>query len=326
MPIIKASDAKVDAQQLSFVDSVRRGRVVPILSNEGVFNLLLNGHQHFGAQYADYINYPLPDRDNLAKIAKFYKLEKEWDDKTLKWDYLNFVKNYIYTLAKDAGVAKARLDEAEDQMDELPVSAFAARLGYPHFDRNPADRLLVLADLPLQTILTTSPYTFIEAALRVAKKEPYTAYCHWNQGASAAGTAIADDYEPSVHAPLVYHLHGLDSDPNSLVLTEDDYLTFLVNICQDRSRDATDRLPALVRGALAGDLIMLGFSLNSWAFRVLYAGLIKLNNQLENRGICCLQVTPSKAEEKFLRDYLKREAKFNVFWGELHEYADELRK
>jgi hypothetical protein len=61
-------------------------------------------------------------------------------------------------------------------------------------------------------------------------------------------------------------------------------------------------------------------------FRVLYAGLIKPNGMAEDRGVCCLQLVPDAAEQRFLEDYLQHDAKFDVFWGELAQYARELRR
>ena len=44
------------------------------------------------------------------------------------------------------------------------VTGFAGVLGYPRFHRDPKDPLQVLANLPFRVLLTTSPYTFLEAA------------------------------------------------------------------------------------------------------------------------------------------------------------------
>ena len=70
---------------------------------------------------------------------------------------------------------------------------------------------------------------------------------------------------------------------------------------------------------------MLGFSLYSWAFRVLYAGLIK--RQTASRGprrVLHPVAAGSEAEQAYLQDYLEREANFEVFWGDLSEYAQRV--
>lgn len=326
MPILKPGGAGLAAAPppTNFIDRIRAGRVVPIISDEACFDLALHGHGAFLAQYADYAGYPLADKENLVKVAKFFQLKGLLNDEALKADYLNYVKNHIYYLAQSDGTVADKLADAEAQVDELAVSAFANLLGYPRLAGGRSDLLLVLASLPIKIYLTTSPYTFIEDALRRAGKQPRTEICRWRRELDSIDSVIDDTYKPSAYEPLVYHLHGLDRYADSLVLTEDDHLEFLVNVAQGQGNDAIDRIHALIRKALADDLIVLGFSLNSWAFRVLYAGLINPSSKQEDRGICCLQLNPSPEETRYLEDYARREAKFDVFWGTLPEYAQQL--
>lgn len=334
MPILKpGATTSITPPPTNFADRIRTGRVVPVISDEACFDLALHGYAPFLANYATYVEYPLTDKENLVKMAKFYQLKGQVDEaggkvtlsnEDLKANYLNYVKNHIYYLAQGHGADGDLLAEAEAQVDDLPVSAFASLLGYPRLDGGRTDPLLVLANLPIKIYLTTSPYTFIEEALQRANKTPRTEICRWRRELDTIDTVIDDSYRPSAHEPLVYHLHGLDRYADSLVLTEDDYLEFLVNVAQGQGNDAIDRIHALVRKALSDDLIVLGFSLNSWAFRVLYAGLVKPNSKAEDRGICCLQLVPSAEETRYLEDYIRREAKFDVFWGTLADYAQQL--
>jgi hypothetical protein len=195
----------------------------------------------------------------------------------------------------------------------------------------------VLANLPFKTYLTISVTTFVEDALRKAGKDPITKMCRWRGPIDAPEKdlwLIPDAYQPGRERPLVYHLCGLDAHPQtkvplpgSIALTEDDHLEMLVNLAQDRGKESADRLPALVRGALFDDVVLLGFSLNSWAFRALYYGLIRQNGQeKDRRGVCCVQLPQEEREkqEKYLKGYLDREARFDIFWGKLDEYAQEL--
>jgi hypothetical protein len=324
MPIFEPNRPTATPPPRSLVDRIRTGRVVPILSDEGVFDLVLGSHQRFTQRYADYIDYPLPDKENLVKMAKFHKLKQKLKEQELKADCLNYVKNYIYFQARDEGVGADLLAEAKAQVDDVAVSTFAHLLGYPRLNQELADPLLVIANLPFKTILTTSPYTFLEDALRKAGKQPRTELCRWRKELDSIDSVIDDAYKPSAAEPLVYHLHGLDQHADSLVLTEDDYLEFLVNVCQGQGNLAADRVHPLVRKVLSDDLIVMGFSLNSWAFRVLYAGLIKPNGKAEDRGICCLQLIPNLEEKNYLEEYVQREAKFEVVWGDLHQYTQQL--
>ncbi len=327
MPIYRPSGAQsVNPIQQSFLDSVRSGRVTLILSDEAIVNMALGSYARLIEGYADLAHYPMPDRGNLTRVAKFRQLHEQLPDRALKSDYLTWFKSFVYYTAQTAGAGADALAEAEAEVDDLTVSAFANRLGYPRLDRGAADPLLLIADLPVRTIITTSPTTFLEDALRRAGKSPRTELCRWHRELDGIESAIDATYRPSASEPLVYHLHGLDAYPDSLVLTEDDHLQFLVNVCQNQGNNAADRVHALVRQALFDDLILLGYSLSSWAFRGLYAGMIKTGGRQDDRGVVALQVVPDQNEKAYLDDYVRREARFDVFWGEAGQYITELQE
>jgi len=165
----------------------------------------------------------------------------------------------------------------------------------------------------------------MERALRRNKKKPQSDYCAWqrsNRGRS--GNSVADDFTPTPEEPLVYHLHGIDTEPESLVLTEDDYLAYLVAVTSERGR-STDVIPACVRKALSGSsLLLLGYDLSAWDFRTLMWGLIK-GRPVERKSVCVLQLDPDAAEAGYLKKYLAK-VNFKVDWRDLQTYARELYK
>jgi hypothetical protein len=327
MPLID-DPSLLDTSRLTFRERLRTGRVVPVVSNRAIFDRMLGGYAPFLVSYARYVKCPLVlgQPNSLTVLVKYHKhrprdKEKPLTDQELKFDYLNYVKNHLYRLAKAEGADQDTLDEAAAEMDQISASEFANRLGYPRFGGQD-DPLLRIANLPFKTILTTSPFTFVEDALRRAGKSPRTEVCRWTQDLTdTIPTAIDDRYQPSEQEPLVYHLMGLDRYVDSLVLGEDDYLDYLGNLCEKQGDQSADYVPALVRRAFSDDLIVLGFRLDSWAFRVLYAGLIKRSGKARDRGVCEIQLPDTDEERAYLQDYLEREAKFEVFWGSLEEYA-----
>ena len=230
--------------QLSFVERIRAGRVMPVVSDEALADLVLGGWQSLIQGYASHVGYPFPDTDNLVKVAKYRQLfgkdqqsDRELTDQALKSDYLNWIKNHIYYTAQAQGAGADLLAEAEAQVDAVTASAFAHLLGFPQFDGGATAPMLVWANLPVPVVLTTSPFTFIEDALRRAGKTPRTEVCRWCKELDTIEPAIDATYKPSEREPLVYHLHGLDAYPNSLVLTEDDHLEFLVNVSQGQGNN-----------------------------------------------------------------------------------------
>lgn len=329
MPRIKVSPGaeRKDAAtwQQTIVDRIKAGKVVPILSRVVDHNLVLGGDTALAEAYAEYVQYPLADKHNLPQIAQFKGVTDEsiTDAWALKTDYINFIKNRLFDLAETEGAAEDVLAEVEEAFDDITFSEFSGRLGYPRFDQGPSDPLLILAELPLPIYLTTGCHDFIEVALKRAGKEPRTEICRWHKGLETVPSVFETDYQPSKEAPLVYHLHGFDAYPESLVLTENDYLEFLVATSQEIGR-GTDPIPKRVRQAMAdSSLILMGYSLQSLEFKVLFWGLIK-PRPLQHTSVS-IQLLPSDQERKFLQEYLRREAKFEVYWGDIQEYAQELR-
>lgn len=339
MPIWEDEPTSTAAQPQSLTQRVRAGNALPILSHIALFDLALFGYDAFTHYYADKIGYPYPNLPDVGQLANYDRYTNRASDVDCKEFYLACLKNHIYREAKAAGVDADTLAEVRAQADSVGVSAFANLLGYPRFDQPRSQPLLVLANLPFKTYLTISVTTFIEDALRKAGKDPVTKMCRWRGPIDAPEKdlwLIPDAYRPSPQQPLVYHLCGLDAHPQtraplpgSLALTQEDHLEMLVNLAQDRGKENADRLPALVRGALFDDVVLLGFSLDSWAFRALYYGLIRQTGQeKDRRGVCAVQLSPDERskQEKYLQGYLDREARFDIFWGDLDDYAQELSR
>jgi len=327
MPIVKRDSTGINPLKSAFVEDLRAGRVVPVISDEMVTNLVMRGRNRLIEGYADWIGYPMSeDRHDLLKVARYRAIigeeGKALDDSVLRSEFLNYVKNCIYYMGEDDNLDEELLEEAKRDVDTLSASEFAARLDYPRFPaQGQEDPLLNLANLGLPIYLTTSPYTFLEAALLRAGREPQSEFCRWHPN---SGTFDIRD-EPSREKPLVFHLFGLDKYPESIMLTEDDYLEFLVKVSKYAGTD-NDPVPHPVRGAVSGSaLVLLGFEIASWSFRVLFAALIKPVT-MTHRGVCCLQVVPSDTEKKLLEGYLQRGVKFEVFWGDVQAYTQELNR
>jgi hypothetical protein len=331
MPRIKMGETRVaKTWQQIIVDQIKAGRSIPVLSNSISNDLILGNHRQLILDFAGYAKYPLADKDNLAHLTQFMSvMEAEvkgaMSSVVVKQEYLSFIKSRLCDLAEANGVDKGLLDDVNAEFDDLDFSELAKRLDYPRFADAPRDPLLILAALNLPIYLTTGYHQMMETALHQAGKRPRTGICRWNkQLEKDIPDIFAGGYEPSAEEPLVYHLHGLDRYPESLVLTEDDHLEFLVAISQEIGRPA-DRIPARVREALTkSSLLLLGYDLQSWEFRTLFWGLLK-PREIRQQGISVLhlQLEPSEAEQRYLQTYLGK-ADLEMFRGSIHEYTREL--
>lgn len=350
MPIIKKGGKRLP-QSDDFVERVKLGQVLPLISHEGIDDLVLGGHQRLVETFAELSGYPLPHLDDLPKMARYWAIHHEKDDWGLKSFYLDVVKTYLVDLAREAGRSKKTVEEAEAQVDAKSASEFADLLELPDFTaaKHP---LMVLANLRLPIYVTTSCHRFLEAALvKAGRKTVHTDYLRWHGGLpNVRDSELAKGWQPSAGEPLVYHLFGLDTNPDSLVLTEDDYLRLLIALSGEKARE-TDILPSRITDALnTSTLVLLGFSLRSWAFRVVFWGLIK-NSANRNLGKINLVVQgcPEKQEppqprcpqaetcqelaehtcseeQAYVQAYLRQEARLEVSWGDVALWADDLRK
>jgi hypothetical protein len=310
--------------QPGLASRIRAGKVVPIISHVIGNDLVLGGHSRLVEAYAQRMAYPLSQRDDLSQMLQFKcvtdkLLAKPWD---LGAHYLDFVKNQLFDLAEAAGVPEDTRAEVETNFDDLSLAQFCDSLGYPNFGDDADNPLLLLADLPLPIYLTTGYHNFVELALRRAGKMPRTEICRWHKTLEAIPSVLAGAYEPSVKEPLVYHLHGFDQYPDSLVLTEDNYWEFLVAISEHRGQEA-DRIAGRVRQAMAESaLVLLGYSLRSWDFKTLFWGLIK-PRPVSQPGVF-VQLRPNSDEERYLEQYLSR-AEFEIAWSDIPDYLKQLR-
>ena len=79
-------------------------------------------------------------------------------------------------------------------------------------------------------------------------------------------------YKPNENQPLIFHMHGHYSNLESMVLTEDDYLDFLINLTENRNL-----LPPMLQGYLTNpkppDLAGMGVFAGSALFALLLAML-----------------------------------------------------
>jgi hypothetical protein len=310
-------------------DRMEEGLIIPVISNEALLNHVIGGYESLVRGYADHIEYPLDDRDHLFKMAKYRSInnpdesDDPWRHLEIGTDYLYYVKKYLLRVARGDGVHPDSLRIASHEQHRLSPSEFADRLGYPDFLDKETDALQALAGLPSKIIMTTCCHTFIEAALRRAGKEPRSDFCRWHEEVDASHSVFDDGYEPCETEPLVYHLHGMDTEKSSLVLAEDDYLDFLIATTQDRGKDV-DRIPGQIRQAVAQSaVVLLGFELNSWAFRVFLWGLIR-HLRAGTKGLITLQIEPDEVEQAFLRTYFRKKAFLDIYWGSILDCIQKL--
>jgi len=245
-------------------------------------------------EWAEESNYPLGDNTDLTRVAQ----------------YLAITRDPMWP---------------KDRMSKLIGSVNPPTL------TSPDEPHQVLAALELPVYLTTNYDGLMTDALKERGKKVQESICIWNSGISAfmpPRFALDPEFAPTPDNPLVFHLHGHHEFPESLVLTEDDYLDYLIRIASDK-----DLLPLVVRKAfMSASLLFVGYRIADWNFRVLFRSLVTYLEFALGRSHYSVQSIPREDEltaegKKRAQDYLVRyfdRQNITVFWGFSQDFTTEL--
>jgi hypothetical protein len=225
------------------------------------------------------------------------------------------------------------------QQDPMfPRIEIAEKLGYKKLkDLGDMRKIFeVFAELPLPVYLTTNYDNFLFQALEKNEyKKPVQEFCRWDDSLRDIPSIYKKDPEftPTPLNPLVFNFFGcIEHDQKeisqSLVVTEDEYFRYLVNISKNPKL-----IPARVQHAISkSSLLFLGYSLSDFEFRVLLHVMDEyLKDPLSKLNVC-IQLEPGKdifsdprKVQQYLDQYLfSRNNKLRVYWGTDQQFITEL--
>ncbi|HHH38289.1 MAG TPA: SIR2 family protein [Sedimenticola sp.] len=296
LPEVQADSPIIDLKEVDWrllVSRIERGQCTPFLGAGAAYPLLpLAGN--LAEELANEFEYPLENRRDLSQVAQF--------------------------LAVSTG----------DGI--FPKQMVGNRLKGRHPDfQDPADPHVLVAELNLPIYVTTNYDDFLVQALEHYGKKPRVEICRWNEYVEESVPSVFDDpeYVPSNAEPLVFHLHGSLKYEGSMVVTEDDYIDFLLKMGK-----RSDLIPPAVQGAFSRhSLLFLGYSLADLNFRTLFRMLSGYLNKSSRVAHISVQL-PSFPEQgtahrdaalEYLNNYFK-DMQVRVFWGDCRSFTLELRK
>ncbi|WP_048065428.1 SIR2 family protein [Methanosarcina acetivorans] len=249
-------------------------------------------------EWARKYDYPMEDSDNLTRVAQFVAVTEE-DEMFPR-------------------------DEICNKITELSEEVT------PTYFETPDEIHGVLADFPLPIYITTTYDDLMVQALESCGKTPTQEICRWNEYLIQR-KPTSPDFDPTPEKPLVYHLNGCYKIPESLVLTEDNYLDFLVAISKEQNL-----LPPRIQQAFGGtSLLLIGYKVTDWDFRILcrildeYIGRGSIGSI--GRKHISVQLVPgnvAKSQKEKAQKYLDRyfeDLRIQVYWQDCHEFAAELK-
>lgn len=187
---------------------------------------------------------------------------------------------------------------------------------------------LQLAGFGLPNYLTTNYDSLLYEALRWHRRSPLRESCRW-RSENADGYAPADerDLEGSETSPLVFHLFGHDGEPGQCVLTEDDFLDYLI------AANPGERLPRKLHQAVTESMLLfLGYRVTNLDWAVLFRGLLnqlRHGSQGSKKRVAVLQLDPADRDSSLdlVRDFVSRwckELDVQVSWLSVREFLQEL--
>jgi hypothetical protein len=296
---------------------IKNGKCTPFLGAAVNYEILPLG-KDIAKEWAVKYRFPLKEgREDLAKVAQFMAIQS--DQKGTKELIIEMLESPMKTL---------NFDDVDEPLN-------------------------VLAKLPFPVYITTNYDDLLFKSIEHQGRTPRHEICRWNKTLQAAkprdatpqttsdksskdnGTSSAiggaeGEREASAFAtdkrPVIYHLHGHNTQPESVVLTEDDYYDFLVNM----SKNFPTFLPPRIQEAMGSTLLFVGYSLADINFRVLFRGLIEnLPTALAEGSIAVQLPLKRKEAQEYVTQYFLKFApnkEIKVYWGKAREFAKELRE
>jgi hypothetical protein len=323
---------------------INQGVVIPIISNSFRIEQIFGEgseettgedgstiNEQLTAEWAGLIEYPMFDKQNLARVAQYYLVEQK-DNPHARTKYLDFLKTFLLTIANDDEEYADLAHRLKTQIQEQRFSDIVHQLDYPRFPNGVEDPLRLLARFPLPIYITTSQSDFLERALEAEGKNPRAQICFWTGPISSAtpGHRTDPDFSPSITNPMVYHLYGIEDYPQTLVLSEDDYINFLISMVED-TNTLNPLVPLNLHRALSeSHLIFLGYRLQDWDFRVLFRFILNFRkDEFSPRGMV-IQLKPGRKSNEdmeksiaYLKQYFDRK-KFDTEWDNAESFIQKL--
>jgi len=280
----------------TLVQRIADGRCTPFLGAGASFGVIPLGSE-LANEWAKSEGFPLEDSSDLAHVAQ----------------YASVIRNDRMALK----------EEIQRRFRKLQTPDFNAA-DEPH---------AFLADLPLPIYMTTNYDGYMFEALKSRNRSPKREICRWNGYLRNSLLSVFDPagaFIPSSYEPVVFHLHGHYETPESLVLTDDDYLDFMIGISRDQAL-----LPERIREAFTGtSLLFMGYRLADPDFRMLFRSLVEYLEKSIARGHVSVQLSPSsegvdEAKKQKIEDYFDtyfNRLNIRVYWGSCRKFITELKE
>ena len=311
-----------DVKWQSLAASVAEKTCTPIMG-PALSAPIIGDRSDIARRFADKHGFPLADsdRDVLHQVAQYVVTSQS--AAYIPIAYKEALRDTI--LDQYPGLMTAELKDSDNWSSEQLGQAMDL-VTDDYFDEHPDNPYRLLARLKLPIYVVTGSLDLMNRALVAEGAEPVVRICPWNN-AIPKEKSIYDEV-PTPENPLVYHLMGHMSVPQSLVYSEDNYFDFLIGVTRNRKL-----IPSSVRAALTNSsLLFLGFQLEDREFRVFFRFIMSQKGRelLKSYSHVAAQIDPNEDDiidvrrtHDFLEDYFERE-NIDTYWGTPDEFMKAL--
>lgn len=312
------------------ISDIHDGRCVPVLG-PGLVESLFGSTRDMAREWAERYEFPMAprNRDDIAQVAQYlaYQNNASYVLRQLREYLVRYVRRkFSDQLPPDLLNAPVREGLLDRMMSHVGAAQRATSDSEVH---------KLLATLPVAIYVNANRDSLLHDALVEAGRKPHVQLCTWRSSGDRSlpqGPAPEPKYKPSVEEPLIFHVFGNFQYPESLVMTEDDYFDFLTAVTRNEARNRS--IPLEVSRALASSgLMLLGFQMDSWDFRVLFSSIVRQPgiDLSRMRTRVAIQMSPDEAQSadpaktyQYLRNYFRENARINLFWGSPEEFMVKL--
>jgi hypothetical protein len=294
---------------------LRRREVIPILG-PGINRGLLLSRSEIAERWAIDVDYP-GDHSDLAAVANFRE--------TIRGRKIPHAN--LFDMLKEDLLSREDIRERR-RYESYSIPQIMEGIAIKYFERDNEEPHRVLAELPIDTYVTTNWDGLMTAALQWAKRSPKVWTARWIN--SQEETRDYANMRGQPNSPLVFNLFG--NDIQSAVLTEDDHLDFLKNMSKEDWR-----FPKFLKKDLTqAMLVFLGFDFRELDFKVMFRTIVDQLRQLDDGRdkIAVIQVRTEgslleqKARDMALQAFVEGTAgklSLKVFDGTVREFLAEVR-
>jgi hypothetical protein len=325
------------------VRKIEKQKCTPILG-PALNDYLLGGRREIVRRWAEREHYPLAlDRESLPQVAQYLKSRhdsftmrdklNEFFSSELRQTYGADLHQVLRNLLGGLELGPREMEKrVESELEELSLNEIIRLVGGQYIETDPFEPHRVLARLGLPLYITTNANDLLADGIRYHGREPRVELYRWKDSDDVEWPPSIFDENPGWHLsreePLVYHLFGHLSRPETVVLSEDDYFDYLMGLDRNKSR-----LPPQVGSALNdSSLLFLGFRMDDWGFRVLFRSLMRRGGAgLRTRHAhVAVQIDPEgefTTEPENARLYLTKyfgSENISLYWGSPRDFVEEL--